>query len=105
MSETETTLEEVLEAIRKEAPEFAAEHGSVEVIVPMCSPIAKAGIRNVNGIKIDHDDWTWLNHKTGERTKPGPESVQFHTDDHPMWGSKAVEEDDDWLDDMDDDDE
>lgn len=99
-----TALADQLASLVKGADEFKAEHGSCEVIVGPNSPIAGARIERVAGYRVAVEAVRLVH--VSDSTVPatvidGP-LVYFHTDDHPMFGSKAKHDDDwcdhDWLD-------
>lgn len=99
MSEHTATaaLIEQLESLVNGARDFEKEHGSVECIVGPNSPIAKAGVEQVHGFRIQVDDVRLVDTKGSEPDMVIDGAlVYFVTHDHPMFGSKAEDEGEWW---------
>ncbi|UXE05028.1 hypothetical protein SEA_LTON_55 [Gordonia phage Lton] len=94
----ELTFDEKVDNFRTRAKAFRDEHGSVEAVVSPSHPFAKLGITSIDRVPIEVEEITFMD--TTDEGKPdvklGGGMVYFHRDDHSMFGSKAVIEDDDW---------
>lgn len=101
MSDEAKTLEEQVANFRKCAAEYREKHGSVEARVGLNSPFHLHRITSIDGVPIEAEEGITLIDTSGDSRDrsndivvDGP-LIYFHTEDHSMFGSKAVIEDDD----------